>query len=366
MKINSLVILFVCLPVIFVLAQNSAPSIEFIETTYDFGDIREADGPVEHTFEFTNKGTDVLIIQDIKASCGCTTPTWTREPVKPGEKGIITAVFNPEKRPGFFNKSLSIVSNAKSQQVLLYIKGNVEPIPRTPEEEYPVEIGGLRVKYKIISFKTVTNEKPVTKTFNVYNEMGKTMTFLDEYKAPDHITIKFNPQSIPPKTLGFVEITYDPRGIKTLGYNMDNIELKTDEWFNSVKKFRVIASLEEYFPPMTPEQISQAPKLKIENPVHDFGIIKQGESVSTDFVITNIGKETLNIRQTRATCGCTASKPEKSDLKSGESSIIKVTFNSTGRSGDQSKAVMVFSNDPSNPTQKIEIKATISVYEDDS
>jgi hypothetical protein len=340
--------------------------MKFVKTMHDFGDIREADGTVEHTFEFTNNGTAILIIQNVKAACGCTATDWTPEPVKPGEKGIIKATFDPYKRPGAFNKSISIVSNAKSQQVVLYIKGNVEPIARSPEEEYPTEMGGLRVKYKIISFKTLVKEKQVTKTVKVYNEIGKSMTFMDEYKAPDHIKVKFVPQSIPPKTDGLVEVTYDPRELKTLGYKIDYIELKTDEWFNSVKKFIVIASLEEYFPPMTPEQMARAPKLKIENPIHDFGTIKQGESVTTDFVITNIGKETLNIRQTRATCGCTASKPEHSDLKPGESSIIKVTFDSTGRSGEQSKAVMVFSNDPLNPTQKIEIKATVSSDRDNS
>jgi hypothetical protein len=117
---------------------------------------------------------------------------------------------------------------------------------------------------------------------------------------------------------------------------------------------------------MTPEQLAEAPRLKIENSVYDFGAIRQGETVTTDFIITNTGKRDLNIRQTRATCGCTASKPEKSDLKPGESSIIKVTFDSSGRSGDQNKFVLVYSNDPSNPTQKIEIKGVIAEDAGDS
>jgi hypothetical protein len=110
---------------------------------------------------------------------------------------------------------------------------------------------------------------------------------------------------------------------------------------------------------MSSDELAKAPRLKIENPVHDFGSIKQGESVTTNFVITNTGKEELNIRQTRATCGCTASKPEKSTLKPGESSNIKVTFNSTGRSGEQSKTIFVFSNDPTNPTQKMIINGMV-------
>jgi hypothetical protein len=366
MKISILVIALVCLPVLFGIAQNNIASIKFNKTSHDFGDIKEVEGNVEHTFEFTNDGTAVLVIQSVKASCGCTTPEWSSEPIKPGEKGFITAVFDPNKRPGAFNKSLTVISNANSQPLKIYIKGNVESIPRPPEELYPTVMGGLRFRYKTISFEAVTKEKPVTKIINVYNKHYGDITFSDAYEAPDHIKLKFSPQTLPSKAVGTIEISYDPRGIELLGHKADLIEIKTDEWFNSVKKLRIIASLEEYFPPMTPEQLGEAPRLKIENSVYDFGTIREGETVTTDFVITNTGKRDLNIRQTRATCGCTASKPEKSDLKPGESSIIKVTFDSSGRSGDQNKFVLVYSNDPSNPTQKIEIKGVIAEDAGDS
>ena len=101
------------------------------------------------------------------------------------------------------------------------------------------------------------------------------------------------------------------------------------------------------------------PELKIDETNYHLGNIKQGEKVTREFVITNTGKSDLNIRMTRATCGCTASEPEKSDLGPGESSKIKVTFDSKGRSGEQKKAVMVYSNDPLNPTHKISIIARI-------
>ena len=68
-------------------AQQKAASISFKETVHDFGDIKEADGNVIHKFEFTNTGSEPLIVQNVTPSCGCTTPTWTKEPVMPGEKG---------------------------------------------------------------------------------------------------------------------------------------------------------------------------------------------------------------------------------------------------------------------------------------
>jgi hypothetical protein len=345
--------------------QDSGSSMmSFLKTTHDFGEINEADGIVSYQFEFTNNGNSPLIIQEVKASCGCTTPEWTREPIIPGEKGIITAAYNPEKRPGTFNKSLTIASTANSQKVRLYIRGSVIPIPRAADEEYPVAIGAMRVKLRTVSFETISTEKPVNQSFNVYNDTDEALTFSRKYKAPDHIKLDFSPQSLPPKTVGTVQVTYDPRGLKSLGIRTDFIEFKTDEWSNSVKKIRILASLEEYFPPMTSEELALTPRLIIEKPEHDFGEIAQGRSVTNKFVISNTGKTDLNIRQTKASCGCTASKPEKSTLKPGESSTIKVTFDSEGRSGEQSKTIFVFSNDPVNPTQKMVINCIVVVAGD--
>lgn len=361
MKISSFIIVFLFFPLLYVVAQNEGPSIKFEQTSHDFGDIKESDGEVSHKFEFTNNGTSELIIQSVRPSCGCTTTGWTKEPVKPGEKGFVDAVYNPRNRPGKFNKSLTIISNANPPQMRIYIKGNVEPKPRSIEDDYPTVMGDLRVKYRSFNFGKLTTEKPVTKTFNVYNNADKAISFQKDVQAPDHIKVTFNPQSLPPKTLGEISVTYDPTNIKLFGFKSDLVVIKTDEGTNNTKDFRVVASIEEYFPPMSSEQLAQAPKLKFDNPVHDFGNINQGESVTTEFVFTNTGKSELNIRQTRASCGCTVSKPEKSTLQPGESSVIKVTFNSAGRRGIQQKSISVFSNDPANPTQRITIKARVEI-----
>jgi hypothetical protein len=341
------------------LTQNDGASIKFDEMEHDFGIINETDGSASYTFEFINDEIFVLLIHDVLASCGCTTPEWTKEPVKPGKKGFVTAVYDPNQRPGAFNKSLKILSNARVQQTKLNIKGIVVPIARDSKVEYPVEIGGLRIKYRTVSFETITKEKPVTTSFQVYNDTDKEMIFSDQYKAPDHIKLNFSPQILPSNTVGTIEVVYDPRKIELFGIKSDIAEFKTDELIKGVKKIRIIAFLEEYFPPMSTEQMAQAPILLIENPSHDFGSIKRGESVMNDFVITNTGKSDLIIRLTRASCGFTATKPLKSALKSGESSTINVTFDSTGRSGEQNKVIYVFSNDPINPTQKMTIRASI-------
>ncbi|MDD2285714.1 MAG: DUF1573 domain-containing protein [Paludibacter sp.] len=104
-------------------------NISFEKKSHDFGKIKEQDGLATVVFSFKNTGDAPLVINRVQASCGCTTPSWTKEPVMPGKTGNITASYNPANRPGTFIKSISVFSNADTQPVLLVIKGDVIPKP---------------------------------------------------------------------------------------------------------------------------------------------------------------------------------------------------------------------------------------------
>jgi len=100
----------------------SQAEINFEETNFDFGEIQE--GTVAtHEFTFTNSGDQPLVLSSVKASCGCTTPSWTREPIMPGKTGQVSASYNSKNRPGGFHKSITITSNANKPTQMLYIKG---------------------------------------------------------------------------------------------------------------------------------------------------------------------------------------------------------------------------------------------------
>jgi hypothetical protein len=104
---------------------NPQDSIIFLSIVHDYGTIVQgSDGSCE--FRFTNKGKVPIVLNDVKASCGCTTPEWTRTPVAPGEKGIIKVTYNTNN-VGAFGKSITVSSNAKNSPVVLTIKGNVTP-----------------------------------------------------------------------------------------------------------------------------------------------------------------------------------------------------------------------------------------------
>ena len=100
--------------------------IVFEKTTHDFGTFSESDPVVSCTFTFTNKGTAPLVIHQAIASCGCTVPTYTRMPIKPGEQGKIDITYNGHgKYPGRFKKSITVRTNSKDAMVRLYVTGNM-------------------------------------------------------------------------------------------------------------------------------------------------------------------------------------------------------------------------------------------------
>ena len=101
------------------------------------------------------------------------------------------------------------------------------------------------------------------------------------------------------------------------------------------------------------------PKISVLHSEYSFGDINQGDKVSHNFTITNSGGDLLKITDVRASCGCTAAKPEKNELKPGESTQIKVEFNSQGRKGNQVKYVYIKTNDKENPEVKLKISGNV-------
>jgi hypothetical protein len=101
-----------------------APVMTFAESQFDFGDIQPG-SKVAHTFSFTNTGKTPLLIADATASCGCTTPNWTKEPVAPGAKGTLDVQFDSKGKQGLISKQVSVRANTQPATTVIYIKGNV-------------------------------------------------------------------------------------------------------------------------------------------------------------------------------------------------------------------------------------------------
>ncbi|MCR5013733.1 MAG: DUF1573 domain-containing protein [Bacteroidales bacterium] len=103
---------------------ENGPEIEFAKLVHDYGEV-PYNGNGECEFKFTNTGNEPLIIQKPKSSCGCTVPSWPKEPILPGESDVIKVTYKTT-RVGNINKSVTVTSNAKTNPtVVLRIKGKV-------------------------------------------------------------------------------------------------------------------------------------------------------------------------------------------------------------------------------------------------
>ena len=113
--------------------KKNGPEIKFKTTTHEYGEIY-LDGDGTYNFEFTNTGNEPLILSKPRSSCGCTVPSWPKEPILPGETNDIKVTYNTHKA-GAFNKTVTVYSNSKT--VVLRIKGKVvaQPTEALPEKQ---------------------------------------------------------------------------------------------------------------------------------------------------------------------------------------------------------------------------------------
>jgi hypothetical protein len=104
----------------------SGPVITFEESTHEFGDINQGD-VVEHIFAFENTGNEPLIITNVQTTCGCTAPSWPRDPIAPGQSNEIKVRFNSSGKMGRQNKVITVISNSASSKNQISITTNVLP-----------------------------------------------------------------------------------------------------------------------------------------------------------------------------------------------------------------------------------------------
>jgi hypothetical protein len=117
----------------------NAPEITFDKLVHDYGTVPFG-GDGVCTFKFTNTGKEPLILQQPQSSCGCTVPTWPKEPVLPGQSNEIQVTYNT-KKAGPINKTVTVRSNAKNNTIVLRITGKVEADPNQQMPEKPTSSG---------------------------------------------------------------------------------------------------------------------------------------------------------------------------------------------------------------------------------
>lgn len=204
----------------FTLAQGK---FRFNKEIHDFGNIDE--GVVAtYEFEFTNVGNQPILIQDISASCGCTTPYYTKEPVLPGQKGVIKVSYNSLGRPYAFTKSVTIRSNADEPIKTLMVKGYVHP--KTEAKPKP-NAPDLRFDKTVYHAGQLQLGQAVKVSFLMRNNGNKPLEIYRVTTSCTCISYELARKTLAPGETSAIEIIYTP---DRLGNALrDYVQLQTNQ-----------------------------------------------------------------------------------------------------------------------------------------
>jgi hypothetical protein len=339
-------------------SQQADPLI-FREKIFDFGEVDEPNGNVEHEFLFTNNSNRPVKILTVQASCGCTTPGWSQTPIPQGKTGFIKASFDPRGRPGYFNKTLTITTDWDSNPIVLQIKGQVVAAGDKGMNEFTVSNGNLFFKTKSFSLdKVYINKEPVQKQFAVVNKGNSPIQFLSVAKPP-YIKIEM-PAVLEPGARGVVKVIYDGRAKNQFGFASDNVQITTDDRGYELKSISVFAMLEEYYPLPSAEGALRSPMLAFKEETIDLGRVTQNATIEKGVMIRNAGKTDLQIRALQGNCACITANMANKIIRPGDSTVLKISFKPQSRGGTQQKAITLYSNDPRNPVQRINVVAFVA------
>ncbi len=346
----------VCLSLVFLFSFYAAfpqAVISFDSEVHDFGAIKEIDGVASCKFEFINKGKSPILIKDVEPSCGCSSLEWTRQPVLPGKTGFIKTTFDPKDRPGYFDKTITVLSNANPKIVELKIKGIVQAKSRTALDDYPYELpSGLRLPFAELSLMKVTKNQTKSLPIGVFNNAGEqvNISFKD---IPPHIQLSISPQQIPNKSKATINASYNTEKHGDYGFNRDFVTMLVN---GKPYQLPVSVFVEEDF---TGVELATAPMADAGEKYHNFGQIDAGQFVSHTFSVKNSGKSALKIHRIYTNDDRVVTEMDTKEIESGQTASLIVKTVKEAAAGKVSAVVSIISNSPLASELKIRFNGTI-------
>ena len=334
---------------------TAQPLLQFENTSYDFGNIKEEGGKVTGRFIFVNAGNSDLILKSVRPSCGCTAADYTKTPVAPGEKGFIDATFDPYNRPGGFTKNIRVTTNEpkfnddKVPPTVIYIKGFVENRPLTIFElsGFAAGHGMMRFQKSGISLR-LRNTESHTDTVKFKNFNTRPVK-IGRIELPPYITeVSRNfENSIKPDEIGFLVLKYDATQRNDWGKLKDHIIINTNDTIEEKKIFNYEIEVIEDFSYLKPN--SKLPSFFVNRNEYNFGRIKPGDKVEYTYEITNNGEADLIIRKITTNYDSVITWTiENTTIKPKQTVKLSVKFNTAKRRVKQNGMLTLTTNDPAN------------------
>lgn len=326
----------------------------FPETVHDFGSIHEENGAATCRFPIVNMGTEGLSIVSARATCGCTQPRYPRGVIAPGDTAYIEVSFDPQGRPGRFNKQVYIETSCVPPKTRLDIKGVVIGEASTVARRYPVDFGDLKMASPAMVLGEVTKGRMKTAYFDGYNRSDAPMT-IKAVRSPRWLDVIVSPDTVgageQATFIAYVTSTKCP----VYGLVEDSVTFS----INGGREFTLPASmmLGEDFSNVTPEKMAKSPVAAVPTRLDLGEIDREGGPVTGVFEVTNAGQSNMELRRVYTSdAGVEITMPQSSTVKKGKRAAVKVTVDPARCSGALLNSTLtVITNDPMQPVQTIRV-----------
>lgn len=184
-------------------------AMQFEQLNINTGDIGEDDGPKSFTYRWKNTGETPLVITRVNTTCGCTVPSYVRQPVLPGESSEVTVTYHPKGHPGRIQRKIFLFTqlSASLPTAILELTGQVVPSTR-PTYAYPYAKGKLLLKRQELTFDGSTLS---TESIECLNAGDDTLHVeIDRRLLPPCVKAVFSPGKLAPGGLGELVVRFDP------------------------------------------------------------------------------------------------------------------------------------------------------------
>lgn len=298
--------------------------IEWLEKDYNYGAIKEVDGPQKGSVRFVNKGGEPVFVNNVRSSCGCTNVEYPKGMIAPGDTASISFVYNPKGRPGAFEKTVKAYMGAENDLYVIRLSGTVIGSPSTLSFSYPYEVGPMRLE----SLKAVAGELKEGSSrhmfINAYNQSGDTIT--PSWNCGDKaLQIELTPRSIPPgqvATFGFYLRTTEEERMGPVEYEVDILA----DYDNPELGECVVTASAVIVPDtrkMSVEEVENGPRAYLSPEFIDLGESDKKGKRAFSFEILNEGKSILEVKRIYSTDSGIEIKGKPSKVKPGGKGKVK-------------------------------------------
>ena len=315
--------------------------------------------PRQFSLGFTNKGDKPLVIKKAKASCGCLDVSFPKTPIAAGSRGEITLTFDA-KLLGSFYKEVEVQTNASDKSAYIAIQGTVVTEVHNYSDEFPIDLGNVRMETNMIEFEDVNRGDHPTAELRILNA-DRTAFRPELMHLPPYLSAEYLPEDIPAGKAGTIRLTLDSEKLNGLGLNQTSIYLSRymGDKIGEANEILVSAILLPSFADMSEEALAKAPELTISESSVDMGAMNGKKTINRTIILTNTGKSDLHIQQVQVFNKALSVSIANRTIRPGKTTKLKISVSAQYLHKSKGRMrVMLITDAPQQAKQYINVEVS--------